>query len=182
MQFPNWDKNKFVVSKLITAGDNEMCLLLGQAMPSETSFLGWMVSSLTTISSLIILVSASLIFFGAYHLVSNKKPVTSLASYLVLLPVPFLVSMCGWIYGSIGSLATIAASSNLVLTNQGIAGGLAASLLSVLFAILVTLPAYSVLAYGLIARDFRTPNQPAEAPSKASTPNAIGVNVFPTAQ
>lgn len=159
-----------------------MCLLLGQAMSSETTFLGWMVSSLTTISSLVILVSASLIFFGAYYLVSNKRPVASLASFLVLLPVPFLVSICGWIFGSIGSLAAIAASPNLVLTNQGIAGGLAASLLSVLFAILVTLPAYAVLAYGLIARDFRTPNQRAEVPTKASTSNSIGVNVLPTAQ
>ena len=158
-----------------------MCLLLGQAMPSETSFLAWMVSSLTTISSLVILVSASLIFFGAYHLVANKRPVASLASYLVLLPVPFLVSICGWVYGSIGSLATIASSPNSVVTNQGIAGGLAASLLSVLFAILLTMPAYLVLAYGLIARDFRTPSQRAEA-TRASIPNSVGVNALPTAQ
>jgi hypothetical protein len=151
-------------------------------MPSDTSFLGWMVSSLTTISSLLIVVTSALIFFGAYKLVSNGRPVASLASYLVLLPVPLLVSICGWIYGSIGSLATIAANPDLVVTNQGIAGGLAASLLSVLFAILATMPAYLVLAYGLIARDFRTPMQGPEVPAKSSTLSSVDVNALPTAQ
>ncbi len=158
-------------------------ILLAQAVPSETSFLGWIVSALTTVSSLLIVVTAALLFFGAYYLVSNKRPAASLASYLVLLPLPLLISICGWIYGSIASLVTIAATPDLAITNQGIAGGLAASLLSVLFAILVSSPTYVLLAYGLIARDFLTPSQGSEVANqlaKTRTPVAIGVNAIPT--
>ncbi len=159
-------------------------ILLAQAVPSETSFLGWIVSALTTVSSLLIVVTAALLFFGAYYLVSNKRPAASLASYLVLLPLPLLISICGWIYGSIASLVTIAATPDLAITNQGIAGGLAASLLSVLFAILVSSPTYVLLAYGLIARDFLTPSQGSDVANqlaKTRTPVAIGVNAIPTA-
>ncbi len=158
-------------------------LLIAQAVPSDASFLGWIVSALTTISSLLIVVTSALLFFGAYYLVSNKRPAASLASYLVLLPLPLLISICGWIYGSIASLATIAATPDLAITNQGVAGGLAASLLSVLFAILVSSPTYVVLAYGLIARDFRTPRQGAEIANpvaKSPTLSSIGTNAIPT--
>lgn len=162
-----------------------MYLLLAQAIASDTTVLGWMVSSLTTISSLLIVVTAALIFLGAYYLVSNKRPVSSLASYLVLLPLPLLVSICGWIYGSIRSLAAMAATPDLTITSQEIAGGLAASLLSVLFALLVSMPGYMILAYGLIARDFRTPRQGAEIANsvgKSTTLSSIDANAIPIIQ
>lgn len=159
--------------------------LIAQAIPADMSFLGWIVSSLTTINSLVIVVTAAFIFFGAYYLVSNKRPVASLAAYLILLPVPLVVSVCGWIYGSIASLSAIAATPDLAITNQGIAGGLAASLLSVLFSLVLSMPAYLVLAYGMIARDFRTPDQGAEManPSAKSPPvSSISGNAIPVVQ
>lgn len=132
-------------------------MILAQAIPPDTSFLGWMVTALSTISTVLVLVAAGMIFVGAFHLVAKKRSPSSLASYLILLPLPAIISICGWIYGSIASLSAIATSPDLVITNQGIAGGLASSLLSVLFAILVSLPTYVVLAYGLLFREFRPP-------------------------
>ena len=158
-------------------------LVLAQAISPEMSYLGWMASALTTMSSAFIVVSAGSIFIGAYYLVTKKRPVTALASYLVLLPLPLLISICGWIYGSIASLAAIASSPELAITNQDIAGGLAASLLSILFAILVSLPTYVVLAYGLIARDFRSPSQGktiAKPVEKAPPQSSMGVKPIPT--
>jgi hypothetical protein len=153
-----------------------MHVLLAQAAPPGTSFLGWIVSALTTFSSLFILVTAALIFFGACYLVAKKRPVASLAAYLLLLPAPLLAAVCGWIYSSIGSLLAIATTPDLAITNQDIARGLATSLLSVLFAILVSMPTYLVLAYGLIARDFRAPSQGAESANsaaKSATPGPV---------
>ena len=158
-------------------------LVLAQVISPETSYLGWMVSALDTMSSVLIVVTAGLIFIGAYYLVSKKRPATSLASYLVLLPLPLLISICGWIKGSIASLAVVASSPDLAITNQGIAGGLAASLLSVLFAIFLSLPTYVVLAYGLISHDFQTPsqgNELANPVAKSPTLSSIGVTAIPT--
>lgn len=140
-----------------------MYVLLAQAMPAETSILGWMITALSTFSSLVVVLSAALIFFGAWYLVKNKRPVASLAAYLVLLPVPLLVAVCAWIFGSIKSLMAIAAVPDLAIPSQHIASGLADSLSSVLFAILVSVPTYLVLAYGMLARDFRSPSQGAQS-------------------
>ena len=135
-------------------------VILAQAVPPQMSYLGWMVSALSTASSLLVLISAGLIFLGAYYLVSKRRPASTLAPYLILLPLPVIISFCGWIWGSIKSLATIASLPELTTTNQDIAGGLASSLLSLMFAILVSSPTYLILAYGLLSREFR-PSTPA---------------------
>lgn len=151
-----------------------MYLLLAQATLPDTSILGWMVSSLTNLTSLVTVLTAALIFYGAYYLVANKRPRALLAAYLVLLPVPLGVAMYATIYGSIRSLLAIAATPDLVVTNQDIASGLAASLMSILFAIIVSMPTYVVLAYGLIARDLRTPGQGAQAYSSVTNAPTLG--------
>ena len=137
----------------------ETVLILAQAIPTNTSFLGWMLTALSTPTTVLVLVTAVLIFVGAYRLVSTKRPPSSLAAYLIILPLPIIISVSGWIYGSIASLSAIASSSELVITNQGIAGGLASSLLSILFAMMVSLPTYVALAYGLLSPEFRIPMQ-----------------------
>ena len=134
-------------------------LILAQGNASDSSFLGWMLKALATTSSLFVVLSAVFLFYGACLLVYRNRPRSSLACYLVLLPIPLLISVCGWMYGTIASIATIlfASSPGSTIASQGIAQGLATSLISVLFAIAVSLPTYVVLAYGLIAQDFQTP-------------------------
>ena len=164
----------------------ETVLILAQAIPANSSFLGWMLTALSTPSTVLVLIAAVLIFVGAYRLVAMKRPASSIASFLVLLPLPLIISISGWIYGTIASLSVIASSSELFLTNQAIAGGLASSLLSVLFAMFVSLPTYVVLAYGLLSREFRLPmqgshvlkNASKSSPPSASASNATGAPGF----
>ena len=136
-----------------------MYVLLAQAVSPDTSILNWMITSLSTFSSLMVIVVAASMFYGAYSLVKNNRPSSLLAAYLVLLPLPVVIAMLGWMFGSIRSLLAIASIPDLAVTNQDIAGGLASSLLSVMLALLVSAPTYILLAYGLLARGFRTPTQ-----------------------
>ena len=70
-------------------------VILAQAVPPQTSYLGWMVIALSTASFLLVLISAGLIFLGAYRLVSKRRPGSTLTSYLILLPLPVIISFCG---------------------------------------------------------------------------------------
>jgi hypothetical protein len=74
--------------------------------------------------------------------------------------------------GSISSLAVMAAAPETVVTRADVAGGLAASLTSVLVAVVVTAPTYFVLVYGLLARTLAPPASPAEKgdPARALPP------------
>jgi hypothetical protein len=120
--------------------------------------LEFLFGSLSSMWSVLMLLSAALIFFGAYRLVTMGRPVSALAAYLVLLPLPAIISLCGWMKGSISSLTVIASAPETVLTR----GGLAASLTSLLVAVVLTAPTYFVLVYGLLARTRTPPRSPSE--------------------
>lgn len=147
-----------------------MTPILGQASP-PMSQLGWILSTQGSMSSLLVLLSAAAIFAGACYLIASQRPASVLAAYLILLPLPCLISICGWIKGSAASLSVIAMSPDMTLTTADIAGGLAASLMGLLIAFLVSAPTYFVLTYGLLTRTMRPPaNSATSRPASAAPP------------
>ena len=144
-----------------------MPAVLAQAIPPNTSQLGYILGALTSNSAILALLSAALIFFGACYLLATKRRPAVLGAYLILLPLPVIISISGWISGTIASLSVTAASPDLHLTNQDIAGGFATSLISLYAAILATAPTYALLAYGLLVR---TLNPPADFGTNATNP------------
>lgn len=129
-----------------------MSVVLGQAIPPQTSMLGWMLSATGSFSGLLVLLSGLLLFIGACYLITTKQRPVVFAAYLVLLPLPVLIGVCGWLKGAIVSLTVIAASPELQLTTPDIAGALANSLLHIFVALLVSAPTYFVLAFGLLSQ------------------------------
>jgi hypothetical protein len=141
--------------------------LLGQAS-SPMSQLGWILSTQGSLSSLLVLLSAAAIFAGACYLVASQRPASVLAAYLILLPLPCLISFCGFIKGAINSLSVTAAYPDLTLTTAEFAGALAPSLMSLLIAVLVSAPTYFMLAYGLLTRTMRPTNSTKNLPASAA--------------
>ncbi len=146
-----------------------MLPLLGQASP-PMSELGWILSTQGSMSSLLVLLSAAAIFAGACYLVASQRPASVLAAYLILLPLPCLISICGWIKGSLSSLSVISISPDITLTTADIAGGLAVALAGLLIAFLVSAPTYFLLAYGLLSRTMRPPTNSATSRPASATP------------
>ena len=72
----------------------------------------------------------------------------------------------------INSLTVIAATPGLTVTRSNLAGGLAATLMGLLAAILVSAPAYGVLTYGLLSRTMRPPTNSTEHMIPSVTPPA----------
>ena len=139
-------------------------VVLAQAIPPQSTQLGMLLTSLNSTSGVLVLLSAALFFFGVcYSLATHRR----LVAYLVLLPLPVIISISGWISGTINSLSVIAASPDLHLTNQDIAGGFAMSLICLYAAILATAPSYFLLAYGLLSR---TLNPPADFGTNTTNP------------
>jgi hypothetical protein len=144
--------------------------VLGQASP-PMSQLGWILSTQGSMSSLLVLLSAAAIFAGACYLIASQRSASVLAAYLILLPLPCLISICGWISGSAKSLSVISMYADIKLTTADIAGGLAASLMGLLIAFLVSAPTYFLLAYGLLTRTMRPPTNTARnRPASAAPP------------
>ncbi len=131
--------------------------ILGMAIPEQRSQLEWILSTQGSMAAMLVLVSAAAIFGGACYLVATRRPVTVLAVYLILLPLPCIISLCGWLGGSATSLSVIAASPEISLTTADIADGLATSLMSLLIAFIASAPAYAVLAYGLLSQTLQRP-------------------------
>ncbi len=148
-----------------------MSPVLGQAIDPKMSQLGWILNSQSSMAALLVLLSAAAIFAGACYLVTSQRPASVLAAYLILLPLPCLISICGWIKGSVASLVVIAATPDIKLTTADIAGGFAASLAGLLIAFLVSAPTYFLLAYGLLTRTMRPPTNTARnRPVSAAPP------------
>lgn len=135
-------------------------LVLGQANP-PLSQLGWMMQSLGSWSNLWVFVVGLAIFVGACRLILKNGRPAALAAYLVLLPLPVMISVSGTIKGMIASFMVISLSS-IQLSQQDIAGGLAESLMSLFAAILISTPTYLVLAAALVMKSNQP--EPARAP------------------
>jgi len=152
--------------------------VLGQAIPGNRSQLAWILSTQNSMSALLVLISAAAIFAGACYLVTTRRSVAALAAYLILLPLPCLISVFGWIDGSVASLSVIAASTDINVTTADIAGGLASALVGLEIALLVSAPTYVVLAYGLLTRTLQPPTSAAKPlPTGATSPVAPNVGL-----
>lgn len=120
----------------------------------ERSFLSWALKSLGTFHGLTVVLAGVAVFAGACFAVAASRRPAVIASCLILLPLPLMVGVCGALKGQIASLAVLSMSSAAAakLSGPDIAGGVAAGLLPLFVALLVTWPSYLVLAAGLIAR------------------------------
>ncbi len=132
--------------------------VVAQAVAPGQSLLGWMISSLSFSSALALLLGL-MIFAGACYLIATKRRPAVIAAYMVLLPLPLLVSLCGELKGMVASLTVMAASPEMQVTSADLAGGFANSLFSVLAALLVSTPTYLILATGLLIRTAKTGNE-----------------------
>lgn len=115
------------------------------------------------------MISAVAIFVGACRLVATRRSAAVLAAYLVLLPLPCIISLYDWIRGTAASLMVIAATPDIALTTSDVAGGFAEAFTSLQIALLLSAPTYAVLAYGLLARTM-------QPPTSGTKPLASGVN------
>jgi len=132
-------------------------LVFAQATPA-TPFGAWVVGVLGTLSSVIVLISGLLIFGRACYLVATRRRPAALAAYLVLLPLPMLIAVFDEMRGMVIALTVIASSPGMSLPTEHFAANTAASLVMVLFAMLVSAPTYFALAFGLLASTLRSPS------------------------
>jgi len=123
---------------------------------------------MNSILSLLALTSGFLILGGACYLVATKRASSVLVAYLVLSPLPVLISVCDWMSGLISSLNAIASTPNAVVTTADIAAATADSLLGLLFAVLISVTTYLVLAISLLLRTLRFPTD-LDGPNVGST-------------
>ena len=98
-----------------------------------------------------------MIFVGACYLLATRRRPPVLAAYLMLLPLPVLISLCGFLNGLASSLTVIATSPNVSVTSADIAAATVDSLLSLFVALVVSAPTYFVLTVGLLLRTLRSP-------------------------
>jgi hypothetical protein len=153
-----------------------MSPILGQANPAPMSQLGWILSTQNSLSALLVLLSAAAIFGGACYLVRSQRPASVLAAYLVLLPLPCMISLYGWIDGSVRSFSVLAQSPNITPTSTDIFASLAASLVGLEIAVLVSAPSYFLLAYGLLIRTMQPPTNSVKNVAAGATPPVASLN------
>lgn len=127
--------------------------LAPQALPhldrGAKSNLWWFIETMG-LTGLIVILLGLAIFIAVCLVVAKSRKTSTIAAYLVLLPLPTFITVLGQLKGIIASLSVLALSETH-LSNQDIAGGLAENAVSIFIALLVTLPSYLVLTYGLLA-------------------------------
>lgn len=140
----------FVWSALVAQFDPD---LVPQAIPNPDpggkSFLWWFIETMGPTGLIVILLGVA-IFVAACRVVAKSRKTSTIAAYLVLLPLPTFIEVLGQLKGIVASLSVIALSG-VQPSGQEWAGGFAESAVSMFLALLVTLPSYLVLAYGLLA-------------------------------
>jgi hypothetical protein len=140
--------------------ENIMPFVPAQGIAPNQSLLGWMLNSLGW-ADLLALTAGLLIFAGACRLVMRQSKPAVLAAYLVLLPLPVLISISGTLKGMISSFTVIAATPDLRMTTADFAGGIAVCLMSLFVAMMISAPSYLLLATGLLFRAEREAVAPA---------------------
>jgi len=139
-----------VWSALVTQFDPD---LVPQANPNldrgAKSSLWWFIETMGLTGLIVILLGAA-IFIVVCLVVAKSRKTSTIAAYLVLLPLPMFIEVLGQLKGIVASLSVLALSDTQ-LSSRDIAGGLAENAVSIFLALLVTLPSYLVLAYGLLA-------------------------------
>lgn len=131
-------------------------LVLAQTGPVGKSFLYWMVEALGPFYSLVIPLAGLVIFMGACLVVAMSRRPAVIAAYLVFLPLPLLIGIYGSIQGFIASYSVIAASVVTPKPSE-VAAGISTGLFTSLVGLMVSFPAYFVLASGLFLRTLYSP-------------------------
>lgn len=119
-------------------------------MPQQQSFLMWMIQALG-IFGLIVPVLALAIFLGACVVVATSRRPAVIAAYLAFVPLPFVISVMGFLKGIVSSFSVIA-MAGVTLKGSEIAGGVSESALVLYVGLISTLPSYLVVAIGLFVR------------------------------
>lgn len=128
--------------------------ILAAAEPVQESFFSRAIGTLNSVSGMLVFLTGVLLFAGACYLIATKQRPAVIASYLVLLPLPILISLCGFLKGIIASLSVVATSANVTLTTADIAAGVGVSLFSIFVAVIISIPTYFVVAWGLLRRTY----------------------------
>jgi hypothetical protein len=136
-------------------GSLDIPLIAEHVEPMEQSFLGWVLSSLGPIHSLLIPASGLVVFVGAVFVIALSKRPAVIAAYLVFVPLPFMIGLCASLYGFIHSFHLAATSAAPPNPGQ-IAGGISAILFAAFLGLLVTFPGYLVTSLGLFVRTIRS--------------------------
>ena len=118
--------------------------------PAPKSILMWMIEAADSVTGLFALVFGLAMFIGACWVVTKSRRTSTIASYLVLLPLPTFIGILGFLKGCAASLMVIS-ESGVLPSGLEWAGGFAGSAFLMFLCLLVTLPSYLVLAYGLLA-------------------------------
>ena len=128
--------------------------------PVPKSTLMWMIEATNSVTGLFALVFGLAMFIGACWVVAKSQRTSTIASYLVLLPLPTFIGILGFLKGCAASLMVIS-ESGMQPTGAEWAGGFAGSAFQMFLCLLVTLPSYLVLAYGLLASTRNSAASPA---------------------
>ena len=112
---------------------------------------------LVVLTFLFVLLSGLAIFIGACLVVARSRRTSTIAAYLVLLPLPTYLFILGELRGMSDTLSRAAvvlgelSDAEWADAIPELAGGIAADLFRLFVCLLVTLASYLVLAYGLLA-------------------------------
>lgn len=123
----------------------------------EQTFAAWLMMNLGLFGGLAVLVGAVLLVGAVFLVYLTRRPAV-IASYLVFLLLPLLISIIGVLKGSVASFAALG-MSDMAFKQSALFAGLAECALLLLAALVVTLPAYLVVAVGLFVRTIQAGNR-----------------------
>jgi len=125
------------------------------AVGARQSHFEALVSTAGLARCLVIFAIGLVLFIGACFVVAKCRRAV-IASYLVLLPLPLIVSVFGLLGGLVQSLIVLSASPESQPTASQFAAAAAASLAPLFLWLAVTIPSYLVLGTGLVFRTLRS--------------------------
>lgn len=134
----------------MTVDSNSVLLLASEDPFVQRSLLSWEFSSMG-LYGFVIPFLAFVIFVGACAVVLAARRPAVIAAYLVVLPLPLLIGIFGSLHGFINALQVIAQASAAPKPSE-IAEGVSTGLFTTLVALLLSFPAYFVVAGGLVVR------------------------------
>lgn len=127
-------------------------LILAQAIPGGTSEYQWWGRAVSDFTGLLVAIAGALIFLCAWLLLATRRRNSALAAYLLMVPIPVVICLIGQMSGMLSSLLVIAATPDRSVPQSDLASGFATTMAQLLFAIMVTIPTYVLLAIALLVR------------------------------
>jgi hypothetical protein len=120
------------------------------AVGARQSYFAGVIDAAGRAQFLVILTIGLAAFVGACVVVAKYRRPSVIATCLVVLPVPLMVSVFGLLLGLVRSLIVLAASPEAQPTTSQFAAAAAASVSPLLLWFAVTIPCYLVLGIGLV--------------------------------